>query len=92
LKIPKIKVGEPIEVEWYDAGYDDNDPISWTSLQAMTDLEEIKIKSIGFFVKVTKNTLFFCMSMEEREKGDSYISNKGQVPLGCIKTLTKLRK
>ena len=86
-KIKKLTIGEPFVVEWMDAGYDDNDPISWSEITKVTDLKEIQIKSIGFFIKATKNTLYFCMSMEEVKNGDNNISNKGQIPIGCIKTI-----
>ena len=64
-KIKALKPGEPIVVEWMDAGFDDNDPISWSNMKQISDLKEIMIKSVGFFIKSTQNTLFFCMSMDE---------------------------
>jgi hypothetical protein len=85
-KIKTLKAGTPIIVEWMDAGYDDNDPISWSNIKQISELEEILIKSIGFFIGSTSNTLFFCMSMEE-SKTDTNIANKGQVPIGCIKNI-----
>jgi len=91
-RIPKLKVGEPFMVEWEDAGYDDNDPISWTNIKDVAGYKEILIKSIGFFVNKTKTTLYFCMSMDENDKKDTNIAGKGQIPLGCIKKITKLRK
>lgn len=85
-KIKTLKAGTPIIVEWMDAGYDDNDPIAWSNIKQTAGLEEILIKSIGFFIGSTPNTLFFCMSLEESET-DVNIANKGQIPIGCIKTL-----
>lgn len=90
-KIKKLAVGTPIVVEWMDAGYDDNDPISWSNIKQISELEEILIKSIGFFIMATSNTLFFCMSMEEK-KSETNIANKGQVPIGCIKNIMILGK
>ena len=72
-KIKALKPGDPIICEWMDAGYDDNDPISWSNIR--------------FFIKATPNTLFFCMSMEEQGKDDTNIANKGQIPIGCIKNI-----
>jgi hypothetical protein len=86
-KIRKLVIGEPLIIEWMDAGYDDNDPISWSNIKQVSDLKEILIKSIGFFIKATPNTLFFCMSLEEQGKDDTNIANKGQIPIGCIKNI-----
>ena len=55
-KIKALKPGEPIVVEWMDAGFDDNDPISWSNMKQISDLKEIMIKSVGFFIKSTQNT------------------------------------
>ena len=88
-KIRKLVIGEPLIIEWMDAGYDDNDPISWSNIKQVSDLKEILITSIGFFIKATPNTLFFCMSIEEQGKDDTNIANKGQIPIGCIKNIKK---
>ena len=88
-KIRKLVIGEPLIIEWMDAGYDDNDPISWSNIKQVSDLKEILIKSIGFFIKATPNTLFFCMSIEEQGKDDTNIDNKGQIHIGCIKNIKK---
>ncbi len=87
--IKTLRLGEPLVIEWMDAGYDDNDPISWSNIKQVSDLKEISIKSIGFFIKATPNTLFFCMSIEEQGKDDTNIANKGQIPIGCIKNIKK---
>ncbi len=87
--ITTLRLGEPLVIEWMDAGYDDNDPISWSNIKQVSDLKEILIKSIGFFIKATPNTLFFCMSIEEQGKDDTNIANKGQIPIGCIKNIKK---
>jgi hypothetical protein len=87
-KIRSLTPGDPVVVEWMDAGYDDNDPISWSDIKQVSELKEIQIKSIGFFIKATQNTLFFCMSMEQDKEGTN-IANKGQIPIGCIKNLKK---
>ena len=87
--IKKLKVGTPIIFEWMDAGYDDNDPIAWSNIKQISEIEEILIKSMGFFIMATSNTLFFCMSIEEK-KNETNIANKGQVPIGCIKNIILL--
>ena len=87
--IKTLRLGEPLIIEWMDAGYDDNDPISWSNIKQVSDLKEILIKSVGFFIKSTPNTLFFCMSIEELGKDDTNIANKGQIPIGCIKNIKK---
>ena len=87
-KIRSLNPGDPIICEWMDAGYDDNDPIAWSDIKQVSELKEIQIKSIGFFIKATPNTLFFCMSMEQDKEGTN-IAHKGQIPLGCIKTIKK---
>ena len=43
-KIKTLKAGTPIIVEWMDAGYDDNDPISWSNKKQISELEEKLIK------------------------------------------------
>ena len=88
-KIKALKPGEPVVVEWMDAGFDDNDPIPWSNMKQISDLKEIMIKSVGFFIKSTQNTLFFCMSMDEAGKDETNIANKGQIPMGCIKTVKR---
>ena len=88
-QIKQLSGGTPIIIEWMDAGYDDNDPIAWSNIKQISELEEILIKSIGFFLASTSNTLFFCMSMEEN-KTDTNIANKGQIPIGCIKNISIL--
>ena len=87
--IRELNLGEPLIIEWMDAGYDDNDPIAWSSIKQVSDLKEILIKSVGFFIKATPNTLFFCMSLEEQGQDDTNIANKGQIPIGCIKNIKK---
>jgi hypothetical protein len=87
--IKTLRLGEPLVIEWMDAGYDDNDPIAWSNIKQVADLKEILIKSVGFFIKATPNTLFFCMSLEEQGKDDTNIANKGQIPIGCIKNIKK---
>ena len=58
-------------------------------MKQISDLKEIMIKSVGFFIKSTQNTLFFCMSMDEAGKDETNIANKGQIPMGCIKTVKR---
>ena len=48
--IKTLRLGEPLVIEWMDAGYDDNDPISWSNIKQVSDLKEILIKSIGITI------------------------------------------
>jgi len=92
-QIKELKIEDPIEVFWNDAGDLDgagDETTAWRQYdEALKALKEIPVKTVGYFFKVTKHSLFMVHNIEYQESKEKYIANRCVIPIGCI---TKIRK
>ena len=91
--IRKLSPCDPIIIFWVDAG-DDEPPVNglvWKSMKDSTkSMKEIQIKTVGFYHCMKAKTLFLFNNVDLDEE-DPQIANQAQIPLGCIKSLRKLK-
>ena len=91
MRLPKLKVEDPIIVEWRDAA--DLGDESWTDLKdALKDTKDMPVSTIGYYLGETEHNLWLFSNVEHRDKANKSITGRMQIPLGCIKKITKLRK
>ena len=92
-QIKELKIEDPIEVFWNDAGDLDgagDETTAWRQYdEALNALKEIPVKTVGYFFKATKHSLFMVHNIEYQESKEKYIANRCVIPIGCI---TKIRK
>ena len=88
---PKLKVEDPVVVEWRDAA--DLGDESWTDLKdALKDAKDMPVSTICYYLGETEHNLWLFSNVEHRDKSNKSITGRKQIPLGCIKKITKLRK
>jgi len=91
MRLPKLKVEDPIVVEWRDAA--DLGDESWTDLKdALKDTKDMPVSTIGYYLGETDHNLWMFSNIETRDKANKSITGRMQIPLGCIKKIIKLRK
>ena len=92
-QIKELQIEDPIEVFWNDAGDIDgsgDETTAWRQYdEALKALKEIPVKTVGYFFKATKYSLFMVHNIEYQESKEKYIANRCVIPIGCI---TKIRK
>lgn len=76
-------------IEWDDAG-DIEGENAWADLSDVTKYKEIPVKTVGFFLKATKKTIYFCNNIESSDKESKSTAVRGQIPIGCINKISKL--
>ena len=82
--IRELSIEEPIEVFCNDAG-DLDESTAWRQYDAaLSSLKEIPVKTIGYFFKATKYSLFLVHNIEYQESKEKYIANRCVIPIGCI--------
>ena len=91
--IKELKIEDPIEVFWNDAGDLDgvgDETTAWRPYdEALAALKEIPVKTIGYFFKATKYSLFMVHNVEYQESKEKYIANSCVIPIGCITNIKK---
>ena len=91
--IKELKIEDPIEVFWNDAGDLDgvgDETTAWRPYdEALAALKEIPVKTIGYFFKATKYSLFMVHKVEYQESKEKYIANRCVIPIGCITNIKK---
>ena len=91
--IKELKIEDPIEVFWNDAGALDgvgDETTAWRPYdEALAALKEIPVKTIGYFFKATKYSLFMVHNVEYQESKEKYIANRCVIPIGCITNIKK---
>ena len=88
-QIKELLSGQPIQIEWEDAG-DIEGENAWTDLSDIEKYNEIPVKTVGFFLKATKKTIYFCNNIESSDKDSKCTAVRGQIPIGCINKINKL--
>ena len=87
-QVKELNIEDPIEVFWNDAGDLDgsgDETTAWRQYdQALASLKEIPVKTIGYFFKATKYSLFLVHNVEYQESKEKYIANRCVIPIGCI--------
>ncbi len=94
-QIKKLKRSQPIIVECVDAADDDPSPtgLVWKSLnESLKDLREVHIKTVGFFNVYRGKTVFLFTNVEYSNPKDPHIAAEGQIPVGCIQSITLLKE
>jgi|TARA_R110002110_G_scaffold3885_1_gene20148 hypothetical protein len=91
--IKDLTIEDPIEVFWNDAGDLDggsDKTTAWRQYdEELAALKEIPVKTIGYFFKATKHSLFMVHNVEYQESKEKYIANRCVIPIGCI---TKIKR
>ena len=91
--IRKLKICDPIEVSWVDAGDDEKQVagLVWKSMNdSIKSLKEIQVITIGFFHCFKAQTLFL-FNNHDTDPDDPQIACEAQIPVGCIKSIRRLR-
>lgn len=80
MRVPKLKVGDRIEVHWLDA--EDAHDDEWTpQKEALEDVKDAPVETIGYFLGKTKHSVWLFNNRESKNKN---VNNRSQVPIGCI--------
>ena len=88
-QIKELVPEQPIEIQWEDAG-DIEGENAWADLSDVKKYNEIPVRSVGFFLKETKKTIYFCNNIESSDKDSKCTAVRGQIPIGCINKINKL--
>ena len=80
LKLPKLQIGDRVEVHWLDA--EDMNDSEWTPLaEALKQVKNAPVETIGFYLGTTAKTLWL---FNNRESKNNNVNSRCQVPKGCI--------
>ena len=88
-QIKELVPEQPIQIEWEDAG-DIEGENAWADLSDVKKYNEIPVRTVGFFLKATKKTIYFCNNIESSDKDNKCTAIRGQIPIGCINKIFKL--
>ena len=88
-QIKELVPEQPIQIEWEDAG-DIEGENAWADLSDVKKYNEIPVRTVGFFLKATKKTIYFCNNIESSDKDNKGTAARGQIPIGCINKINKL--
>ena len=76
-------------IEWDDAG-DIEGENAWADLSDVAKYKEIPVRTVGFFLKATRKTIYFCNNIESSDKENKCTAVRGQIPIGCINKIYQL--
>jgi hypothetical protein len=80
MKIPKLQVGDRIEVHWLDA--EDSHDDEWIlEKDALKEVMDAPVETIGFYLGRTKHAIWLFNNRETKNKN---VNNRCQVPIGCV--------
>ncbi len=88
-QIRALQPEDYIAIEWDDAG-DIEGESTWADLKDVENYKEIPVRTVGFFLKATKKTIYFCNNIESGDKENKSTAVRGQIPIGCINKIYKL--
>ena len=88
-QIKALQFEDLILVDWDDAG-DIEGENAWADLSDVKKYNEIPVRTVGFFLKATKKTIYFCNNIESSDKDSKCTAVRGQIPIGCINKINKL--
>jgi hypothetical protein len=88
MKLPKITFGQRIEVHWNDA--EDSHDGDWTEIkEALEDVKDAPVETIGYFLGKTKNSLWMFGNRDTKNKN---VNNRCQIPIGCVTRIVYLEE
>ena len=85
MKIPKLKLGDAIEVLWIDSHF--RAEPGWTSESEIDDGNEVVIRSVCIYIGRDKDYLH---TVADRSEDMSGVMRDLKVPRGCCKAIYKL--
>ena len=88
-QIKSLKPEDCIAIEWDDAG-DIEGENAWADLSDVAKYKEIPVRTVGFFLKATRKTIYFCNNIESSDKESKCTAVRGQIPIECINKIYKL--
>ena len=83
-RIPRLKFGTPIWVEWIDIIQD----AGWE--QKSDKLKCPVLLAMGFYVSSDKDHLIMCMNIAQ-DSNDPEISCRQSIPVGTIKEISRIK-
>ncbi len=87
MKIPTLKAGDAIEVIWIDSHFVGDK--GWMSKEeAVDETREIIIRSVCQYLAKDKQYLY---TVADRSQTDDGVMRDLKVPLGCIKSIRRLK-
>ena len=86
MRLPKLKRGDAILVEWTDASF--REDAGWFDENEFLELPPVIITSVCHFVKKDKDYLY---TVSDRSKTEPVgIMRDLRIPIGCIKQVKKI--
>lgn len=86
MRLPKLKRGDAILVEWTDASFREN--AGWCDENKFLELPPVIITSVCHFVKKDKDYLYTVSDRSQTEPVG--IMRDLRIPIGCLRRVTKL--
>ena len=81
MKIPEIKKGTIVEIEWYDSSGQDG----WVDVKAVTH-GLAKVKTVGYLFKQTKDVITVILA-----DGDNEVLAPNSIPTYAITSLREIK-
>lgn len=90
MKIPKLKVGDKVLVEWIDSFTPNHS--DWMDGEGLDDhlRTNLAILTLGFYVGQDKRFLHLCATVGMADGEISGYLNPLTIPVGCIEKVKKL--
>lgn len=82
MKIPKLKKGDIIVIQWMDTNTD----ARWNSDKGFSLLKPVSCNTIGFFHSKNKKEIKVNHSTNEQDEKDGTA-----IPIGCVTNIHKLK-
>lgn len=87
MKLPRLKVGDAIEVIWIDSHYRADK--GWMSEEDVDDGNMVTIRSVCIYIGKDADYLH---TVSDRSEDMSGVMRDLKLPIGCLKAITKLAK
>lgn len=85
-KLPTLNPGQPLIIEWDDAGTPHDQP--WLTPDEIKDQHHIT--SLGYFMKQTKRYFTIAQTISTARDGTTEYCNAFSIPRGSLRKITKL--
>jgi len=86
MKIPRLKLGDAIEVIWLDSHF--RAEPGWTTEGDIDDGQGVTIRSVCIYIGKDKDYLH---TVADRSEDMSGVMRDLKIPVGCIKSIRKLK-
>ena len=86
MQIPSLKPGQPVTVEWDDAGSPGDQ--HWLNPDEIKDQHHIT--TLGYFMKQTSRYITIAQTTSVRTDGTIEYGNAFSIPIGSVRKITKL--